>query len=77
MAYYWTCPLCGANLDPGEQCDCKKRKPKTHCFTCGMPLFPEDSLHDQDPAYEIDGHVICENCIDKYVRRNCFKVLRG
>lgn len=20
--YYHTCPLCGANLDPGERCDC-------------------------------------------------------
>lgn len=23
MAYYNTCPLCGANLDPGEKCDCE------------------------------------------------------
>lgn len=22
MNYYKTCPLCGANLDPGESCDC-------------------------------------------------------
>ena len=22
--YYWTCPYCGANLDPGEICDCQK-----------------------------------------------------
>lgn len=22
MAYYDTCPNCGANLDPGEKCDC-------------------------------------------------------
>ena len=21
--YGWTCPDCGANLDPGEKCDCK------------------------------------------------------
>lgn len=31
MKYYWTCPHCGANLDPGERCDCKEaleeRKP--------------------------------------------------
>ena len=20
---YWTCPYCGANLDPGEHCDCR------------------------------------------------------
>ena len=28
--HYWTCPHCGANLDPGERCDCqdsmKKKK---------------------------------------------------
>lgn len=24
MAMYWTCPLCGANLDPGESCDCQE-----------------------------------------------------
>ncbi len=22
MAYYTVCPCCGANLDPGEKCDC-------------------------------------------------------
>lgn len=26
MAYYSTCPLCGANLDPGEPCDCDKER---------------------------------------------------
>ena len=24
--YYWTCPHCGANLDPGEKCDCPVAK---------------------------------------------------
>lgn len=23
MCYYKTCPACGANLDPGEICDCQ------------------------------------------------------
>ena len=23
MAFYWTCPFCGANLDHGERCDCR------------------------------------------------------
>ena len=22
MNYFHTCPLCGANLDPGERCNC-------------------------------------------------------
>ena len=25
MAYYRTCPDCGAALDPGESCDCNRR----------------------------------------------------
>lgn len=24
MAMYRECPLCGANLDPGETCDCEE-----------------------------------------------------
>ena len=26
MSYYRTCPSCGANLDPGERCDCQNKK---------------------------------------------------
>lgn len=26
MTYYYTCPNCGANLDPGERCDCEREE---------------------------------------------------
>lgn len=26
MAYYKVCPYCGANLDPGEICDCRVQR---------------------------------------------------
>lgn len=26
--YYWTCPYCGANLDPNEKCDCPESQKK-------------------------------------------------
>ncbi len=26
MSYYRPCPICGANLDPGERCDCRDEK---------------------------------------------------
>ncbi len=26
MSFYKTCPDCGAHLDPGEPCDCKKNR---------------------------------------------------
>lgn len=77
MSYYWTCPDCGNNLDSGERCDCKDRKPAGCCFTCSRPLYPEDATHDADPVFEIEGHELCEDCVDKYVWRNCLKVLRG
>ena len=32
MAYYRTCPLCGANLDRGEKCECQEEKEKKKEF---------------------------------------------
>ena len=26
MGYYRECPLCGANIDPGERCDCERER---------------------------------------------------
>lgn len=26
MSYFTPCPVCGANNDPGERCDCQKEK---------------------------------------------------
>ena len=26
MAYFKTCPHCGAHLDPGEKCDCRDKR---------------------------------------------------
>ncbi len=26
MAYFYSCPRCGCNLDPGEKCDCEREK---------------------------------------------------
>lgn len=37
MPYYWTCPYCGANLDPGEKCDCKDNEKDNE---------KEDDIHD-------------------------------
>ena len=32
MSYYNTCPNCGANLDPGEPCDCVMEREKRERF---------------------------------------------
>lgn len=34
--YYHTCKLCGANLDPGESCDCQKEKDDTKLVTTNV-----------------------------------------
>lgn len=26
MAFYKTCPYCKSNLDPGEKCDCERKR---------------------------------------------------
>lgn len=28
MSYYRECPICGSNLDPGEQCTCAEDRRK-------------------------------------------------
>ena len=29
MAYFYSCPKCGCNLDPSEKCDCER---ETHYY---------------------------------------------
>ena len=43
MAYYHTCSSCGSNLDPGEVCDCEKKKKE------------KESKCDGDDRGEIDN----------------------
>lgn len=51
MSFYKTCPYCGANLDPGESCDCKENTPVCAANTdegkVEMALTgPDFRLHD-------------------------------
>lgn len=40
MKYYSTCANCGANLDPGERCDCMKGMDNpSRDFTTGKEYF--------------------------------------
>lgn len=32
MAFYKTCPKCGSNLDPNEQCDCEQEEKRKKEF---------------------------------------------
>lgn len=40
MAYYHTCPDCGANLDPGEKCDCEKEGKSREGFYGDVVIRP-------------------------------------
>nr|WP_308743242.1 hypothetical protein [uncultured Anaerocolumna sp.] len=46
------------------------------CFVCCKPIYYEDELHDQDDAFEIDGNIICDDCVLQYVREHNFKKLK-
>lgn len=44
MAYYWTCTLCGSNLDHGEKCTCtNERTIISKSRTYSRTLKPETS----------------------------------
>lgn len=44
MAYYITCPHCGANLDPGERSDCQDEQEE-----------PNDTQHQRQPIPHPSG----------------------
>ncbi len=46
MAYYWSCPYCGLNLDPGERCDCQDEKEEAAPVRRVRPQVkePDDSV---------------------------------
>ncbi len=53
MAFYYTCEYCGANLDPGEYCDCmerEKEKTRTDKHT-GTGLTSKILTHNSSVAY--------------------------
>ena len=48
---YKTCPLCGANLDPGERCDCNKKTAVSAANADGGKAG--NGMTSQIPAYMI------------------------
>ena len=46
MSYYRTCPICGANLDPGEICDCQDKKEAAQGATNTQDGMVEQVLTD-------------------------------
>lgn len=71
MEPWYVCYKCGSSLDPGERCDCEDRELAAYCTLCGQPLYAESYLCDQDEAYEINEIILCEDCVHKYVRKEC------
>ncbi len=48
--FYNTCPHCGANLDPGEQCDCQKTKKGEPTDANQTDSPKEDEKDQQNPT---------------------------
>ena len=46
MSYYHTCEYCGANLDPGERCDCiESVYRKYHSHNKSLRQYMEEMEH--------------------------------
>ena len=50
---YKTCPLCGANLDPGERCDCNKK-------TLSVLLTLTTAVREMECTPRFPPHMITE-----------------
>ena len=44
MSYYFTCPECGANLDPGEVCECENWSDQRKELVKVIHEMPDDAL---------------------------------
>lgn len=55
MAYYWTCPICGSNNDPGEVCDCRFEKTKREAAPVRRerPQVQKTNLSLSTSGYEV------------------------
>ena len=47
----------------------------TECAECGTEIYYGDATHDQDDAYEIDGVLVCGDCVGDYTKSMFFKKL--
>lgn len=43
MSYYRACPKCGANLDPGEVCDCQNKETAPEAATSEAAKWKQPS----------------------------------
>lgn len=57
--YYWTCPKCGANLDPGESCDCEHYSAVSKENKTISNIGEEN--HETTPTDDRCSHPICDN----------------
>lgn len=52
---YYTCPHCGANLDPGERCDCRDQKKKEENYADCKSTTRKDAGAGEHRAVQIAG----------------------
>lgn len=55
---FGTCEYCGANLDPGESCDCQEKKAAVEECCCSISTAPD--INDLQIKKEEAANVIRE-----------------
>lgn len=53
MAYFNTCDMCGANLDPGETCDCMTKREILRRKYEGLVYVPSRNQKEQQLVLNI------------------------
>ena len=80
MAFYYTCPYCGSNLDPGERCDCESEvaereklfmeNTRTNPIT-GQMSFDWDGKDSKNEAETTNKHRTGYGTVGNF--NNCFR----
>jgi hypothetical protein len=61
MAMYRKCHLCGANLDPGEMCDCQNSKDQNDIQTENTMKYIVRNYEQQSSIAFLPGRSKCNN----------------
>lgn len=46
------------------------------CSCCGMRLYYETDLYEQDECYKIEDNILCEDCLTDFIKERYFMRLK-
>ena len=62
MSYFWTCPYCEANLDPGEKCNCQEQEDTNRKYHKRLNKFIKN-MEETNGEFNYQGQDYCSAVI--------------